>query len=165
MLSVYKVSGPCSPPLCHLNILITAVSEILENVVLIYYYYFLWVGLLYLYSCTHLAVSTPPPETQCAAQMSESPDISLHPPPVYPDALLQRMANGQGNGSCSVASTPGDVTRDLVESSESQRVYYCGLGRCRPAWMQRLFANAKFFTLLLCAYAFVEGAIVSGEVI
>ncbi len=40
--------------------------------------------------------------------------------------------------------------------------YYCGVGQCRPKWIQ-LFAKANFFTFLLCLNSLVEGAIVSGK--
>lgn len=42
--------------------------------------------------------------------------------------------------------------------------YYCGVGRCRPKWMQKL-RDARFFTFLLCCNCFIEGALVSGELI
>lgn len=45
---------------------------------------------------------------------------------------------------------------------ELTKEYYCGLGRCRPKWMQ-IFLDARFFTFLLCLNCFIEGALVSGE--
>lgn len=48
------------------------------------------------------------------------------------------------------------------EDSEQPVEYYCGVGRCRPKWMQRL-RDARFFTFLLCCNCFIEGALVSGE--
>jgi len=39
--------------------------------------------------------------------------------------------------------------------------YYCGVGQCRLKWMQR-FRKGKFFTLFLCLYCCVQGALVSG---
>ena len=41
--------------------------------------------------------------------------------------------------------------------------YFFGIGRWHPKWMQTAFANAKFFTFLLCVHGLVEGALVSGE--
>ena len=49
--------------------------------------------------------------------------------------------------------------RDSVEQQSVE--YYCGIGRCRPSWMQRL-RDARFFTFLLCCNTFIEGALVSG---
>lgn len=48
------------------------------------------------------------------------------------------------------------------KGSEQPVEYYCGVGRCRPSWMQRL-RDARFFTFLLCLNTFIEGALVSGE--
>ena len=50
------------------------------------------------------------------------------------------------------------------KSSEAEVVqeYYCGVGKCRPSWMQKL-RDARFFTFLLCCNCFIEGALVSGE--
>ena len=39
--------------------------------------------------------------------------------------------------------------------------YYCGVGRCRPNWLQRL-RDARFFVFLLCCNTFIQGALVSG---
>ena len=50
-----------------------------------------------------------------------------------------------------------------AESAAVQE-YYCGVGRCRPSWMQKL-RDARFFTFLLCCNCFIEGALVSGELI
>lgn len=49
-----------------------------------------------------------------------------------------------------------------AESAEVVQEYYCGVGRCRPSWMQKL-RDARFFTFLLCCNCFIEGALVSGE--
>ena len=49
----------------------------------------------------------------------------------------------------------GGVPPDLLKR------YYCGFGPCRPKWLQ-VMANKKIFTLLLCLFAFLQGAVVSG---
>lgn len=41
--------------------------------------------------------------------------------------------------------------------------YYFGIKCWHPKWMQVAFANAKFFTFMLCLNGFVEGALVSGK--
>lgn len=55
-------------------------------------------------------------------------------------------------------------SRGKGSAAESAAVqeYYCGVGRCRPSWMQKL-RDARFFTFLLCCNCFIEGALVSGE--
>ena len=45
---------------------------------------------------------------------------------------------------------------------EANLKFYCGIGSFRPRFL-RIFSNAKFFTFLLCTYAFIQGSIVSGE--
>ena len=45
---------------------------------------------------------------------------------------------------------------------EANLKFYCGIGSFRPRFL-RVFSNAKFFTFLLCVYAFIQGSIVSGE--
>lgn len=59
-------------------------------------------------------------------------------------------------------SSSSTGSRSKREDSEQPVEYYCGVGRCRPSWMQRL-RDARFFTFLLCCNCFIEGALVSGE--
>ena len=67
-------------------------------------------------------------------------------------------------------ASPSVVKKERHLSSSSKRAslregeeqYYCGLGKCRPKWMQ-VFRDARFFTFLLCLNCFIEGALVSGE--
>ena len=47
--------------------------------------------------------------------------------------------------------------------TEDQQQYYFGIRNWHPQWMQRAFANAKFFTFILCVNGLVEGALASGE--
>lgn len=61
---------------------------------------------------------------------------------------------------------PSTSSSSARKSSEAEgavvQEYYCGVGRCRPGWMQKL-RDARFFTFLLCCNCFIEGALVSGE--
>lgn len=41
--------------------------------------------------------------------------------------------------------------------------YFCGIGPCHPPWLQWL-RDARVFTLLLCLFSIVEGALVTGKV-
>ena len=47
---------------------------------------------------------------------------------------------------------------------ELTKRYYFGCGPCHPKWLQ-IFAQKKLFTILLCGFAFLQGAIVSGELL
>ena len=48
--------------------------------------------------------------------------------------------------------------------NEDRAVGNCGVGPCRPRWLQ-VFAKPIWFMLLLNTYCCVEGAIVSGKII
>ena len=52
---------------------------------------------------------------------------------------------------------------DREASKGNTKQYYFGFWCWHPQWMQVAFANAKFFTFLLCINGLVEGALVSGE--
>ena len=69
----------------------------------------------------------------------------------------ERHPSSSSTGSRSAA-------RKGSEEGPVQQEYYCGVGRCRPSWLQRL-RDARFFTFLLCFNVFIEGALVSGELI
>ena len=60
------------------------------------------------------------------------------------------------------SSSTGSHSKRKDSAHDQQVEYYCGVGRCRPSWMQRL-RDARFFTFLLCLNCFIEGALVSGE--
>lgn len=60
--------------------------------------------------------------------------------------------------SSSSGGKGSEVENEVVQE------YYCGVGRCRPSWMQKL-RDARFFTFLLCCNCFIEGALVSGRLI
>ena len=104
--------------------------------------------------------------------MSDTTDFSREvrvPPALILSLLPESNGNTTAATPTSLPATPADdLSRALVAPSEpqlqeqDQTEYYCGVGPLRPKWMQKLFANAIFFTVLLCAYAFIEGAIVSG---
>jgi hypothetical protein len=55
-----------------------------------------------------------------------------------------------------------ESSQDLVAENVTYK-YYFGFPCWRPKWMQTVFANAKFFTVLLCINGLVEGALASGE--
>ena len=47
---------------------------------------------------------------------------------------------------------------------DKEYMYYFGFRKWHPKWLQK-FANAKFFTFILCINSLVEGALVSGELL
>ena len=81
--------------------------------------------------------------------------------PTTKDVELQNYAGLEKERHPSSSSATGSLRSG--KAAEQQPVeYYCGVGRCRPSWMQRL-RDARFFTFLLCLNTFIEGALVSGE--
>ena len=52
--------------------------------------------------------------------------------------------------------------QEMTEEVAGVKRYYCGFGKWHPKWLQ-IFANAKFFTFILCVNTLAEGALVSGE--
>ena len=53
-------------------------------------------------------------------------------------------------------------TPDTLQDQADVPNYYCGAGPCRPKYLQ-VFANTKFFTMILCVFALTEQALISGE--
>ncbi len=52
--------------------------------------------------------------------------------------------------------------QDTLQEQADVPNYSCGAGPCRPKYLQ-VFANTKFFTLILCVFAIAEQALISGE--
>ena len=55
------------------------------------------------------------------------------------------------------------LAKNMDVPAELTKTYHFGCGPCHPHCLQWLFARKKVFTFLLCCYAFLQGAIVSGE--
>ena len=47
------------------------------------------------------------------------------------------------------------------QDSEEPVEYYCGVGRFRPSWLQRL-RDVRLLVFFLCCNTFIQGALVSG---
>lgn len=75
-----------------------------------------------------------------------------------PSAVAQSFDTRPKNGD--LASSTGEVE---VKVGDSQREYYCGCGAWHPPQLQ-VFRDARVFTFLLCLFATIEGALVSGDV-
>ena len=82
---------------------------------------------------------------------------------VAPDSAIElQNPIGDGTEHHPSGSSTGSCSNTKDSGHEQQVEYYCGVGRCRPSWMQRL-RDARFFTFLLCLNCFVQGSLVSGE--
>ena len=55
----------------------------------------------------------------------------------------------------------GEAASAGAEREGGEREYYCGCGPWHPPWLQ-VFRDARVFTFLLCLFATIEGALVSG---
>ena len=53
--------------------------------------------------------------------------------------------------------------KDSAGEGAGEKEYFCGIGKCRPKWMQVIFRNSKFVTFLLCLNAIIESGLVSGN--
>ncbi len=84
------------------------------------------------------------------------------PPAVGKDVIDAEVLVIQTNSSALVKKERHVSSSSQRSSSISSEEYYCGVGKCRPKWLQ-VFVNARFFTFLLCLNCFIEGALVSGE--
>jgi hypothetical protein len=119
--------------------------------------------------------------------MTESTDFK-EPPFIIADTRLvthlageANVANGKAacssNGTSDVQPTTGDVASATSHETpngalaalddvppELTKRYYFGCGPFHPKWLQ-IFVSKKLFTFLLCCFAFIQGSIVSGELI
>lgn len=59
-----------------------------------------------------------------------------------------------------------DESKEHQEDEEDQETveYFCGIGKCRPKFLQ-IFRSAYFFTFLICCNVFIEGGLAVGEAI
>ena len=86
-----------------------------------------------------------------------------------PTELEMEIIDGEVFVLQNISSNAISKERHLSSSSKRSSLmedartdYFCGLGRCRPKWLQVL-VDARFFTFLLCLNCFIEGALVSGK--
>ena len=95
----------------------------------------------------------------------ETLTVTKSTPELGDNGLPTEMVDGEVLAAQIASSSVVKKERHLSSSSkhrEGEEQYYCGLGSCRPKWMQVL-RDARFFTFLLCLNCFIEGALVSGE--
>ena len=79
-----------------------------------------------------------------------------------PEEIQLHELNGTGNAATDEAPSPPDSTSATDQKPEPDKVYYFGCRLWHPQWLQ-VFANAKFYTFILCLFVIIEGAIASGE--
>ena len=94
-----------------------------------------------------------------AARKEEAVDGGLSQPP--PTRLVSRLDDSRDeNGGPATVSEKGKKGERKVQG-EDEKEYFCGCGPWHPHRLQ-IFRDARFFTFLLCLFATIEGALVSG---
>ena len=81
-------------------------------------------------------------------------EILTTKPTVLKSPTREPLEREEGGNSCKL---------ELATANELEVDYRFGFSRFHPDWLQ-VFRNAKFFTLLLCLFSLVEGAIISGKI-
>ena len=84
-------------------------------------------------------------------------DVDFAQPPAALALSLNNAVVGDKNGD--PASSKSEGARSQESGGESE--YYCGCGPWHPPQLQ-VFRDARVFTFLLCLFATIEGALVSG---
>lgn len=87
--------------------------------------------------------------------MSEE-EVDFNPPPL---ALAESFSVGATRDT---RDDLGSSTVEKREGGEKEGEYFCGCGAWHPPRLQ-VFRDARVFTFLLCLFATIEGAIVSGN--
>ena len=52
--------------------------------------------------------------------------------------------------------------KDSAKEDAGEKEYFCGIGKCKPKWMQVTFRNSKFLCFILSLYSTLQGALVTG---
>lgn len=81
--------------------------------------------------------------------------------PVLPTETSEPQKS-TNSSSITGAGLGEDRTRVPEDQPELKNSYFFGCGPCHPNWLQ-IFSNKKFFTLILCLSALLQGAVVAGK--
>ena len=98
-----------------------------------------------------------------SATMEEAVDGNLTQLP--PPGLVSRLDSSRDeNGRADTVPECGEKEEAKGTGEQDEKEYFCGCGPWHPVHLQ-IFRDARFFTFLLCLFATIEGALVSGIVI
>lgn len=87
-------------------------------------------------------------------------------PPQPPAAIVDRLndiVEGDKNGGPPATAVKEAEPLEKEESVVGNVEYYCGCGPWHPVKLQVL-RDARVFTFLICVFATIEGALVSGNI-
>ena len=92
-------------------------------------------------------------------------DVGFAKDPIPAGMILQNLgARGGGDEPKTEQEEEEEGSREDEEvPAELQSTYYFGCGPYYSKQLHWLMARKKVFTFLLCCYAFIQGAIVSGK--
>ena len=111
-------------------------------------------------------VSLLEPPAVCSATMDEdairiAATNPLANSPVEKEIQLHEL-NSTGNHATTDAPSQQPDSTSATDQQEPDKVYYFGCRLWHPQWLQ-VFANAKFYTVILCLFVIVEASITAGE--
>ena len=92
----------------------------------------------------------------------EQSDFALPREPM-PGGLIHPILMPETTKPAVTEQSQTEAASEETVPPELSKPYYFGCGPCRPRFFQWLFARKKVFTFLLCCFAFLQGAIVSGK--
>ncbi len=79
-----------------------------------------------------------------------------------PDSAILVSSTASSSSDSSHESAASSTSSQILVPTTGEREYFCGIGKCRPQWIQ-VFRSTKFFTFILCLNSVIEGALVSGK--
>ena len=92
--------------------------------------------------------------------MSESVDF-VAPPAALAQSLNDTVERDKNGDPVSLSAGDRGGEGDPESGGREVKEYYCGCGPWHPPQLQ-VFRDARVFTFLLCLFATIEGALVSG---
>ena len=92
----------------------------------------------------------------------ESQTTSVAKPILSTEKSEPQKSTDSTCSSITGAGVEEDRARVPEDQPELKNSYFFGCGPCHPNWLQ-IFSNKKFFTLILCLSALLQGAVVAGK--
>ena len=110
---------------------------------------------------TSTSTDSPDAKSTSAEETDGEPTLALAG--VIRASVIGDTPTASGAEKCctkALATAPSEVAA-VGGDEEEETEYFCGLGPWHPPWLQWM-RDARVFTVLLCLFSTVEGALVSG---
>ena len=91
--------------------------------------------------------------------VSREEAVDLAEPP--PAGLVTALDHSRDENGGPVTATETEKKEEKAVQGEDDKEYFFGCGPWHPDGLQ-IFRDARFFTFLICLFATIEGALVSG---